>query len=154
MLLTDRLPVEMPSNFNWASKHLFDKPIIAASQINAEVNESLERIVTRALEKKVEERYPTAKELLEALENWKLGAPELWQESKTISREQPKSVLGFPSPANEKEAQDLARRAFEARRSGRLAEAADIMEEAFNKSPDLRTKYAQQVKMWRFGVSM
>jgi serine/threonine protein kinase len=154
MLLTDRLPVDMPSNFNWASKNLFDKPIVPPSQINAEVNESLERIVTKALEKKVEERYPTAKELLEALENWKLGAPELWKESKTTSREQPKSVLGFASPANEKEAQDLARRAFEARRSGRLADAADIMEEAFNKSPDLRTKYAQQVKMWRFGVSM
>jgi serine/threonine-protein kinase len=110
--------------------------------------------VIKSLEKTVDERYPTAKELLDALENWKPGAPELSQKSKTVFGEPPKSVLGSPSPANEKEAQDLARRAFEARRSGRLAEAADIMEEAFNKSPDLRTKYAQQVKMWRFGVSM
>ena len=69
--------------------------------------------MTKALEKKVEERYPTAKELLEALENWKLEAPESGERTKTISREPPKSVLGFASPADEKEAQELARRAFD-----------------------------------------
>jgi eukaryotic-like serine/threonine-protein kinase len=154
MLLTDRLPVDMPSNFNWASKNLFDKPILPPSLINPEVNESLERIVNKALEKKFEERFPTAKELLEALENWQPGTSELSRKSKMVSREMPKSVLGSPSPANDQEAQDLARLAFDARRTGRLAEAADLMEEAFNKSPDLRKKYAQQVKMWRCGVSM
>jgi serine/threonine-protein kinase len=55
---------------------------------------------------------------------------------------------------DEKEAQDLTQRAFKARQSGRLAEAADMMEEAFNKSPELRQKYAHQVKLWRCGISM
>ena len=36
----------------------------------------------------------------------------------------------------------------------RLADAADLMEEAFNKSPELRQKYAHQVKLWRCGISM
>ena len=48
----------------------------------------------------------------------------------------------------------LVDKALEARRGGRLGEAADLMEEAFNKSPDLRDKYAHQVKLWRCGISM
>jgi serine/threonine-protein kinase len=55
---------------------------------------------------------------------------------------------------NERLATDLVRKAFEARGAGRLAEAADLMEEAFNKSPELREKYASQVKLWRCGISM
>jgi serine/threonine-protein kinase len=55
---------------------------------------------------------------------------------------------------NEGLARDLARKALEARSAGRLAEAADLMEEAFNKSPELRPKYADQVKLWRSGISM
>jgi serine/threonine-protein kinase len=48
----------------------------------------------------------------------------------------------------------LTKKAFQARQAGRLAEAADLMEEAFNKSPELRPKYARQVKLWRCGISM
>jgi eukaryotic-like serine/threonine-protein kinase len=154
MLLTDKLPVEMPPNTNWGTKNLFDKLIIPPSQINPEVNKSLEQIVMKSLEKKAGDRYPTAKELLDVLEQWKPGATEPPQKAKTISSEPTKSVLGLPSPMDEKEARDLTQRAFKARQSGRLAEAADMMEEAFNKSPELRQKYAHQVKLWRCGISM
>jgi serine/threonine protein kinase len=154
MLLTDRLPVDIPSNFNWGAKHLFDKPIVPPSEINPEVDASLDRIVIKSLEKKANDRYPTAKALLDGLENWKFEATKPRQISKMLSSELSKSILGLPSLVNEKEAQDLVRRAFGASRSGRLAEAADIMEEAFNKSPGLREKYCQRVKMWRCGVSM
>jgi serine/threonine-protein kinase len=41
-----------------------------------------------------------------------------------------------------------------AKDEGRLFEAADIMEEAFNKSPSLREKYSNQVRLWRCGISM
>jgi serine/threonine-protein kinase len=60
----------------------------------------------------------------------------------------------MPSPANEGIAKDLVQRAFKARQAGRLADAADLMEEAFNKSQSLRQKYAHQVKLWRCGISM
>ena len=41
-----------------------------------------------------------------------------------------------------------------AREEARLADAADLMEEAFSHSPSLRAKYASRVKLWRAGVSM
>jgi serine/threonine-protein kinase len=154
MLLTDKLPVEMPADATWGTKNLFTQPIISPSEINPDLDKTLEEIVMKSLEKKAEERYPTAQELLDALEQWRPRPPEPPQKAKTVSSEPSKSVLGLPSPPDEKEAQTLARLAFEARKSGRLAEAADIMEEAFNKSPDLRHKYAHQVKLWRCGVYM
>jgi len=154
MLLTDKLPVEMPANTNWGTKHLFDKPVIPPSEINPDVNKGLEQIVMQSLEKEAECRYPTAKELLDNLEQWKPDICGPSQKAKTSSRDPSKSAIGLPSPANEKEAHDLSQRAFNARQCGRLAEAADLMEEAFNKSPNLRTKFAHQVKLWRCGISM
>jgi serine/threonine-protein kinase len=60
----------------------------------------------------------------------------------------------MPSPVHEGLPQDLVQKAFKARQAGRLADAADMMEEAFNRSPELRQKYANQVKLWRCGISM
>jgi serine/threonine-protein kinase len=66
-----------------------------------------------------------------------------------------KSVLGAHSPVDVEEGQHLARIAInKAKQEGRLFEAADLMEEAFNKSPSLRMKYADQVRLWRCGISM
>ena len=48
----------------------------------------------------------------------------------------------------------LVQKVFKVRQAGRPAEAADLMEEAFNKSPELRQKYSHQVKFWRRGISM
>jgi serine/threonine-protein kinase len=154
LLLTDRLPFEMPANVSWGSKNLFDKPVSPPSETNPDVNHALDDIVMKTLEKKADNRYPTAKELLTALENWKCTGTESTHKPKTLSSEPSKAVLGMPSPANEGIAKDLAQKAFRARQAGRLADAADLMEEAFNKSPELRQKYAHQVKLWRCGISM
>ena len=154
LLLTDALPFVIPDDVSWQSKNLFDKPVTPPSETNPDVNRSLDSIVHKTLELKAENRYPTAKELLTALENWKPAAHETSSKSKTLSSEASKTVLGMPSPANETQAQDLTKKAFQARQAGRLAEAADLMEEAFNKSPELRQKYAHQVKLWRCGISM
>ena len=154
LLLTDMLPFKIPNDANWQSKNLFDKPVKPPSEINPDVNRSLDAIILKTLEKKVGDRYPTAKELLTALENWKPVVPDVSAKSKKLSTEASKTILGMASPANETKAQDLTKKAFQARQAGRLAEAADLMEEAFNKSPELRQKYAQQVKLWRCGISM
>jgi serine/threonine-protein kinase len=154
LLLTDLLPFAIPADVNWQSKNLFDKPVTPPSEINPDVNQSLDSIVLKTLEIKTENRYPTAKELLMALDNWKPTTHESSSKSKTLSSEGSKSVLGMPSPTNEPLSQDLTKKAFLARQAGRLAEAADLMEEAFNKSPELRQKYAHQVKLWRCGISM
>ena len=135
LLLTDRLPFEMPANVSWASKNLFDKPVSPPSETNPDVNHALDAIVMKTLEKKADNRYPTARELLSALENLKPASHESAQKSKTLSSEQSKALLGTPSPANQGIAKDLVQKALKARQTGRLADAADLMEEAFNKSP-------------------
>ena len=154
LLLADRLPFDMPENVSWTSKNLFLKPVLAPSEINPDVNRSLDSIVFKALEKKAENRYPTAKELSEVLDAWRPTARELASPHATVSSSGSKTILGIPSPVDETLAKDLARKAFEARSAGRLGQAADLMEEAFNKSPELRDKYASQVKLWRCGISM
>ena len=154
LLLTDSLPFQIPADVNWQSKNLFVKPVTPPSEINPDVNKSLDSIILKTLEKKAVDRFPTAMELLAALENWKPAAHEAPTKSKTLSSEASKTVLGMPSPVNETQAQDLTKKSFQARQAGRLAEAADLMEEAFNKSPELRRKYAHQVKLWRCGISM
>jgi serine/threonine-protein kinase len=135
LLLTDLLPFAIPADVNWQSKNLFDKPVTPPSQINPDMNRALDTIVLKTLEIKSGNRYQTAKDLLTALENWKPGAADSSAKSQTLSTE-------------------ASKKAFQARQAGRLAEAADLMEEAFNKSPELRPKYARQVKLWRCGISM
>jgi uncharacterized Zn finger protein len=47
----------------------------------------------------------------------------------------------------------MARQAFElARKQGKLSEAADLMEESFNRSPEQRDEYEYWVKLWRRGI--
>lgn len=154
LLLTDKLPFEIPPDATWGTKHLFDKPVVPPSEVHPDANKALDKIVLKTLERRPEDRYSTAKELLGSLEQWKSDTPEPSPRGKALSSEPSKTVLGLASSADETHAQNLAELAFKARRAGRLAEAADLMEEAFNKSPDLRTKYAQQVKLWRCGISM
>jgi len=154
LLLTDRLPYEMPAEVAWGAKHIFEKPLVLPSSINPDVNRRLDEIVSTALGKSAENRYASAAELLNALEEWRpdTGAPALMH--KALSSEPSKTVLGSPTQADEKVAEQLVQRAIKISHNGRLAEAADIMEEAFNKMPDLREKYSRQVRLWRCGVSM
>jgi len=154
LLLTDRLPFQMPANVSWTTKNLFEKPMAAPSGTNPDVNHALDAIVLKALQKGTDERFPSAKELLNALENWTPTAQISTQKIEDPPSEPSKSVLGMPSPVDERQALDIVQKALKAGRAGRLAEAADLMEEAFNKSPDLRQKYDHQVKLWRCGISM
>ena len=72
-----------------------------------------------------------------------------------FARHPQKRVPQATPPPDQEEGRRLVRQAIEkARKEGRLIEAADMMEEAFNKSPELRGKYESQVKLWRCGISM
>jgi len=63
--------------------------------------------------------------------------------------------LGRPSPPSPQEARAIAARAIGlAQDPTTLNEAADLMEEAFNKLPQLRNEYQGRVKLWRRGISM
>ncbi len=156
LLLTDRLPVEVDPAFGWSNKKAFEKELVPPSSWNVEVDIDAEKIVLHCLEMNPVKRYQSAKDLLDALNRWKKPTPS--KETclkKSISSEESKSGFGAYSPFNQKEGQNLARLAIKkAKEEGRLFEAADIMEEAFNKTPSLRQKYANQVRLWRCGISM
>ena len=156
LLLTDQLPFDVDPDLGWSNNKAFERELTPPSSCNVDVDAHIERIVLRCLKMKPDDRYSTAKELLEALEGWRKSAPSKEPKpTKAISSELSKSVLGAHSPVNHEEGQRLVKEAIKrAKEGGRLFEAADIMEEAFNKSPSLRQKYANQVRLWRCGISM
>ena len=156
LLLTDQLPFDVNPDLGWSNKKAFAKDLIPPSSWNMEVDPILEKIVLRCLELDPSKRYQNAIDLLQALDGWRVPTPTKEPGSKqSISSDASKSVLGPHSPVNHEEGQRLAKMAIEkAKREGRLVDAADIMEEAFNKSPSLRQKYANQVRLWRRGISM
>ncbi len=156
LMLTDQLPYKLPNEIGWGPNSAFDEAYVPASSINPDVNQALDRIIARTLEKDLGKRLQTAGELLSALESWKPGADLIPAKRKTyISGELSKPVLGADlSSPNQTEAEKMAKTAVGLKNQGRLSDAADVMEEAFNKWPDLRAKYEPQVKLWRCGISM
>jgi serine/threonine-protein kinase len=154
LLLTDQLPFEVDPDLGWSNKKAFDRDLTPPSTWNMDVDGPLEKIVLRCLKIKPDERFSTAKDLLEALDGWKKPAPSKRATPKKLaSSEVSKSVLGPHSAVDHEEGQRLVRQALKkAKEDGRLFEAADIMEEAFNKSPSLRQRYANHVRLWRCGV--
>lgn len=153
LLLTDRLPYTFPTDLGWGRRDLFEEEVTLPSALNADVNRALDRIIFKALSLRPSDRYQTAGEMLDALEHWSPRPDHA--PVKTLNVDESKQALGGSPPStNEQAAQDMARSALNLKKQGRLAEAADLMEEAFNKWPDLREKYAPQVRLWRCGVAM
>lgn len=156
LLLTDRLPFNLPDDFANVTRKSFESPPAPPSRLNALCDSSLDRIVLKALACDPLQRHRTAKEFLVDLESW---APKLAAAagagSSGSSFETSKEVLGPHSPVNEDLARKMAAKAVAlSQESGRLTEAADLMEEAFNKFPTLRNEYQGRVKLWRRGISM
>jgi hypothetical protein len=157
-MLTDRLPYEVNPVFGWSGNRAFDDELTIPSYYNQAVDHKLEKIVLRCLDFNQDNRYPTAKELLDDLESWKKITNCESKPKKSVPSELSKDALGFAhSPLNHDEAQRLVKMALtKVKTEGfrGLASAADIMEEAFNKAPSLREKYANIVRLWRDGKVM
>jgi eukaryotic-like serine/threonine-protein kinase len=155
LLLTDRFPFADSFDLDNLEKSRFEKPLKPPSMLNASIDEDLDSIVNRCLAVNVKERYSNAKELKEALDAWSPGKKKkrkslnLPQQSDT-----PKTALGAKSAPDENLGRKMAKEALElARYFGKLNEAADLMEEAFNKWPNLREEYECKVTIWRKGIS-
>lgn len=154
LLLTDNLPYQVDPDLGWSNNQVFDRDLPLPSTLNIDVDNNLETIVLKCLRREPSDRFADAGHLLSELERWK-PAPVKAAYSQSTSSMNSKIVLGAHSPPDEKAGKQLIKLAFEkARIQGRLMDAADLMEEAFNKAPSLRQKYASQVKLWRCGVSM
>jgi eukaryotic-like serine/threonine-protein kinase len=155
LLLTDKLPFAVPDDYPLSGTKLFQEALVSPSQINPLCDSCLDKILTRSLAIDRETRYRSAAELLGDLESW---TPKLRAEAQDRSQTEwstSKEVLGRPSPVSPQEVRGLVTRAIELAQSPvKLNEAADLMEEAFNKLPDLRSEYQGRVKLWRRGISM
>ncbi|MBU1927319.1 MAG: serine/threonine protein kinase [Gammaproteobacteria bacterium] len=150
LLLTDRLPYTELGDLDILDSKCFERPLIPPSRINLQVDPGLDQILFRTLALKPKERYPNAKELLTDLTKWKPGLP---QPKTTISTS--KITLGAYSLADEDQARKMAAQAVKlSRQAGKLIEAADLMEETFNKWPELRKQHEHQLKLWRRGITM
>lgn len=147
LLLTDRMPYD-------EDEPSYDVRPAPPSRVNLQVDAALDRIVFKALAIAPNDRYRTAGALLKDLERWSARGTTKPPMQATAS-DMSKTALGDYSPANESDARRLADQAVAiARQRGRLAEAADLMEEAFNKVPALRAEFADRVRLWRRGVVM
>lgn len=157
LLLTDRLPFELPDEFVGVTSKSFSQGLISPSRLNALADSRLDQIVLKSLAITPQERYTTAKEVLTDLESW---APKLSPDTRIVTgvtgeHETSKEILGSHSPANEESARRMAAQAIKvSQEAGRLSEAADLMEEAMNKYPALRSEYQGRVKLWRRGIVM
>lgn len=155
LLLTDTLPYDDasgPKSF-FGAQHR-DPPAPPRDR-NPDVDEELERIVLGALEPDPAARIPDATELGRAFAAWKARKRDERRGKADVRmpKETAKDVLGTHSPSDEDTARELADRALSlARQASMLPEAADLMEEAFNKSARMRDEYEGRLLLWRKGV--
>jgi serine/threonine protein kinase len=157
LLLTDRLPFSELGDMDLFDGKSFERPMIPPSRLNLQVDAALDQIVFKALALKPEDRYPSAKEFLDDLSDWKPPSPSKVKKhpKDRVSSDMSKSALGEHTPANQSVGEKMASQALIlAREAGSLLEAADLMEEAFNKWPHLRKRYEGRLKVWRRGISM
>ena len=155
LLLTDRLPYEVNPALGWGNQQVFRKKLAPPSQYNVQANSEVDRIVMGCLEPRPEDRYPSVGDLLSALDGCRSGRSEKVVPKSDSVSSLSKDILGPASTPDQAEAEALAQRALQqARDMGRLIDAADLMEEAFNKWPSLRDKHATRVQLWRRGICM
>jgi len=154
LLLTDRLPYPIYDLMDLNNGKCWDRRMISASNYNIQVDSKLDEILSRALALKHTERYTTAKELLHDLKQWE--PPQ--NQNKNIDSSHPdvqKSALRSQPGFNKTEPELLVEKAMGfAEDISKLVEAADLLEEAINRRPDLRAKYEYQIKLWRRGLLM
>jgi eukaryotic-like serine/threonine-protein kinase len=156
LLLTDRFPFVDDMDLEDIGAGRFEHPLKAPSRLNASVDENLDAIVYRCLALNIKDRFQNAIELKQALGTWVPGSRR--SKNKSIDFGQlsdvPKTALGIQSVPDEENARKMAADALKmACYVGKLNEAADLMEEAFNKWPKLREEYEFKVTIWRKGIS-
>lgn len=157
LLLTDTLPFTINGAVGWQQDvNAFHRAPPPPSANNIEVHSQLDEIVMRCLAFHPKDRYTNAKALLDDLTQC-LSLMErrggVLDETTTVSRAS-KDLLGTATSPNESQGNQMAERAVRLAGAGNLRDAADLMEEAFNKWPSLRQRYSSKVKLWRRGVIM
>lgn len=144
-LLTNHLPftIEQTSSFRLTAR--FDQPPLAPGKYNDDVDPELDRIILATLETDPRNRPASAQQLLDALRARRDDTTRL------STARTPAATDRQPS----EHAQRLADAALALYRApGQLSNAADLMEEAINLSPQLRDRHLYRLTLWRRGVTM
>ena len=153
LLLTDHLPYDVSEELGWGNLRDAATLVGSPSDFNASASSELDQLVAKAVHWEPACRFQNAMALLEALGRWKSG------ESDPPAARQggiPQKLALGPSclEHDEEGAAGMAQRAIELKDRGLFLEAAELMEEAFKQSPDLRSKFSPLVRLWRCGISM
>ena len=152
-LLTDKPAYQHPGAVNERTP-LCPPP----SQINPAADARLDAVVFRALRFNREERYADVGEMLADLEKWtpapaKSAKDMLDGESMVSSKDIASDPWTVSVPLSQGEGEKLAQEAVDLACQGRLADAADRMEEAMRVWPDLRAIYRLEAQAWRNGIT-
>jgi serine/threonine protein kinase len=153
LLLTDRLPFNETTRMGRYKYPVFDGPLIPTSEFNISVNEELNRIVSKSLSIEADNRYQNANELHNALEELRTNVKQANIKEGTLKSVTSKNALGASPIHNKKQATKMIDSALIlSHKTGKLMEAADILEQAFNLWPPLREQYESKIKLWRRGI--
>lgn len=153
LMLTDRFPFPIESRLDLTSGKCWKHEMVPASRYNSRVDATLDAILARSLEIKPADRYPDSMALLDALKEWEPSASKKVGKAKSNADEH-KSALGIVTKFAQTDAEVMVAEALKLSKDvGKLMEAADLLEEALKKAPNLRQKYEYQVKLWRSGKS-
>ena len=152
LLLTDHLPFPADNKMDFQSGKWWQNPLVPASHFNLNVDPILDSILSRSLEIKPGNRYTDASAMLHDLAKWKYSEPQTPKINR-INADEHKRALGLLPRSEENRPEDLLDKALSlSNDSSRLMEAADLLEEALNKSPMLKDKYEYKLKLWRRGI--
>jgi eukaryotic-like serine/threonine-protein kinase len=162
LLLSDQLPYPLLDERDATDARRFLRPLRPPSVYNIAVDPALDTIVYRCLAADPGDRYANAADLLLDLGRWQPSAG-LPQFEPGVSR----SDIGglslkdsgrrqkSPAATQQETPQAIVRQALTlAKKSGQLDSAADLLEQAINRDPDLRARHAEQLRLWRRGIVM
>lgn len=158
LLLTDRLPYPELAQRGIGNATSFLKPLKPPSRYNIGVDAALDAIVMRCLAATPGDRYASAAGLADALRGWRpQDDAELALTSRSLEAPAPSvPVKAAPSAGDvNDEVEVMIREAFKlAKSTGRLETAADLLEQAITRKPDMRDRHEARLRKWRLGIWM
>ena len=133
----------------------FEQPLIPPSRYNIQVDPTLDSIITRSLAVRPDQRFATARQLLDELTGWHPNPARTTGAQQAGSKAEVGGLFRTDGPADEAHGRAMVAKALELSRSaGALLEAADLLEEALNRWPSLRTQHESRLTLWRRGIAM